>query len=99
LLLQAIGYLLYLQMNNDCLCDRLYWYADINYHLWLVDDSWMSTAYLVFMMVLLSFGVVVMSLQAFGILPKIKEARGEEETQEAGLGVHMKHAQGIEIST
>jgi hypothetical protein len=51
------------------------------------------------MMVLLSFGVVVMSLQAFGILPKIKEARGEEETQEAGLGVHMKHAQGIEIST
>jgi hypothetical protein len=48
LLLQAIGYLLYLQMNNERLCDRLYWYADINYHLWLVDDSWMSTAYLVF---------------------------------------------------
>jgi len=51
-------------------------------------------------MVLLSFVVVVMSLEAFGVLPKIEEARGEEEeTQEAGLGVHMKHAQGIEIST
>jgi len=86
-------------MNNERLCDRLYWYADINYHLWLVDDSWMSTAYLVFMMVLLSSVVVVMSLEAFGVLPKIEEARGEEETQEAGLGVHMKHAQGIEIST